>query len=51
MIYPINSGQNSHYALVNIDQFLNDTSSYDDNYFKDKIVLVGFVVNMMPLFP
>ncbi|MBK6822963.1 MAG: CHASE2 domain-containing protein [Saprospiraceae bacterium] len=42
MIYPINSGQNSHYALVNIDQFLNDTSSYDDNYFKDKIVLVGF---------
>jgi len=42
MIFPINSGQNSHYALVNIDQFLADTSAYEEEYFKDKIVLIGF---------
>ncbi len=42
MIYPINSKKASHYALVEIDQFISDSALYHENYFENKIVLIGF---------
>jgi hypothetical protein len=42
MVFPINSEKYSHYAYIDIDKFLQDTTSYDDEYFKDKVVLIGF---------
>ena len=42
MEYPINSDQVTHYVLVNIDQFLRDTSSFQQDYLKNKIILIGF---------
>lgn len=41
-IYPINSKAVVHYAYSSIGQFLRDTSAFAKDYFKDKIVLIGF---------
>lgn len=41
-IFPINSKGVYHYAYSSIGQFLTDTAAYAKNYFKDKIVLIGF---------
>lgn len=40
--YPINSEAVTHYAQVNMIDFIQDSASYDDDYFKDKVVLIGF---------
>lgn len=42
MITPINSKKVTHYGYSGITQFLKDTASYADEYFKGKIVLIGF---------
>lgn len=42
MIFPINSGQQVHYHMVHIDQFLEDTNSIDKHGLKNKIILMGF---------
>ncbi|MEI2694997.1 MAG: CHASE2 domain-containing protein [Saprospiraceae bacterium] len=39
---PFNSKQAVHYVMHQMDRFLEDTSQFDNNYFKDKIVLIGF---------
>lgn len=39
---PFNSKQAVHYVMLHIDRFLEDSSQFDSNYFKDKIVLIGF---------
>ena len=41
-IYPINSEGLTHYAMVNISDFVAEANNYKDDYFKDKIVLIGF---------
>lgn len=42
MKFPINDYESVHYAYSSIKQFLRDTSSYNQEYLKDKIVLIGF---------
>lgn len=42
MRFPINSKEVVHYAYSSIKQLLADTSSYSDDYWKGKLVLVGF---------
>lgn len=39
---PFNSKQAVHYVMHQMDRFLEDTSQFDNSYFKDKIVLIGF---------
>lgn len=41
-IFPINSKAASHYAFSSIHNFLSDTSAFPKDYFKNKIVLIGF---------
>ena len=41
-IYPINSEGLTHYAMVDISDFIAEADNYKDDYFKDKIVLIGF---------
>ncbi len=31
-----------HYAIIGMTKFLEDTGAYNDQYFEDKIVLIGF---------
>ncbi len=40
--YPINSEGLTHYAMVGISDFVAKANNYKDDYFKDKIVLIGF---------
>ena len=40
--FPINSDALSHYAMVNISDFVADAANYSSDYFKDKIVLIGY---------
>ena len=40
--FPINSIGVSHYAYHSVKNFLSDTTSYPKDYFKEKIVLIGF---------
>ncbi len=42
MYFPVNSGKVIHYTLLEIKNFLRDTSQFEPDYFKDKIVLIGF---------
>ncbi len=42
MFYPVNSSQVIHYTQLEINNFLHDTSQFERDYFKDKIVLIGF---------
>jgi len=39
---PFNSKQAVHYVMHQMDRFLEDTSQFESDYFKDKIVLIGF---------
>lgn len=41
-IHPINESKYSHYAYSSVKNLLKDSSSYDVNYFKNKVVLFGF---------
>lgn len=40
--YPINSEGLTHYAMVGISDFISEANNYKDDYFKDKIVIIGF---------
>lgn len=40
--YPINNDGHIHYAMVEVSDFLSNTDNYADDYFKNKIVLIGF---------
>ena len=41
--YPVNSDEVNHYPSVFMEDFINNASSYDDDYFVNKIVLIGFM--------
>ncbi|MFT4533429.1 MAG: CHASE2 domain-containing sensor protein [Saprospiraceae bacterium] len=41
-IYPINNEGLIHYAMVDISDFIAEANNYKDDYFRDKIVLIGF---------
>lgn len=40
--YPINGEGLTHYAMVDIEDFISTANNYKEDYFKDKIVLIGF---------
>jgi len=43
MVFPINSDSATHYTLLEMNHFLRDSSLYkENNFFKNKIVLIGF---------
>jgi len=42
-IYPINSKHLTHYNTISSNKFLADTIKFPDDYFENKIVLIGFM--------
>ena len=42
MEFPINEYKAVHYAYTSVKEFLADTASYNKEYLKDKIILIGF---------
>ena len=40
--HPINPSKYTHYPFSSIKNMLKDSASYDANYFKNKVVLIGF---------
>lgn len=41
--YPVNSESMDHYPVVGITRFLDEKDNYSSDYFKGKIVLIGFM--------
>ncbi len=41
-IFPINKDKVTHYTQINIDRLLSDTALYKREFWKDKIILMGF---------